>query len=119
MYLAAGIAAGVLLLWGVVTFNRLIRLRNMVREGWSGIDVQLKRRYDLVTRLEEVVRRYAEHEQRLFPEVARLRSRAAEAVGPAQQGEAENALTGGLRSLFAVAEQYPDIKANENFLDLQ
>lgn len=113
------IVVGLLALWGMVTYNRLIRWRNRTREAWSGIDVQLKRRYDLIPPLAEAVQQYSEHERELMPEIARRRAQAIGAVGPAEQADAENALSSGLRAVFAVAEAYPDLKASENFLDLQ
>ncbi len=109
----------VVLIWAVFTFNRLVRWRNLMREAWSGVDVQLKRRYDLIPNLAAVVRHYGEHERELFANVARLRARAVEAGDLPEQTAAENALSGGLRALFTVVEDYPDIKANRNFLDLQ
>lgn len=119
MYIALLVAAVLLPGWAVITFNRLVRLRNLVREAWSGIDVQLKRRHDLVPNLVEVVRDYGEYEEDLLTEVARLRSRAVDAAGVPRQADAEKGLSRGLRSLFAVAEDYPDIKANRSFLQLQ
>jgi LemA protein len=120
--LAAWIALGivvVLLLWAVLTYNRLVALRNRVDNGWSQIDVQLRRRYDLIPNLVETVKGYAEHERELFERVAQARAQAAGAQGVEQQAQAENVITAGLRQLFAVAENYPDLKANENFLALQ
>ncbi len=105
--------------WGAYTFNRLVKARNLVREAWSGIAVQLKRRYDLIPNLVEVVQDYGEYEREVFTEVTRRRARAGRARTPAEQSEAEKDLSGGLRSLLAVAEDYPQVKANRNFLDLQ
>ncbi|HZD18742.1 MAG TPA: LemA family protein [Actinomycetota bacterium] len=110
---------GVLLLFVVLTFNRLVRLRNRVDNAWAGIDVQLRRRYDLIPNLVETVKGYASHERKLFEEVTRARSEGIDAGGVEQQARAENELTRGLRRLFAVAEAYPQLKANENFLALQ
>jgi LemA protein len=107
------------LLWSVVEFNRLVALRNRVDNGWSQIDVQLRRRYDLIPNLVEVVKGYAAHERELFEHVAEARSQAVGAQGVEQQAQAENVITAGLRQLFAVAENYPDLKANQNFLALQ
>jgi LemA protein len=107
------------LLWAVVEFNRLVALRNRVDNGWSQIDVQLRRRYDLIPNLVEVVKGYAAHERELFEHVAEARSQAVGAQGVEQQAQAENVITAGLRQLFAVAENYPDLKANQNFLALQ
>ena len=110
---------GVLLLAGILVFNRLIALRNRCDNGWSQIDVQLRRRYDLIPNLVETVRGYAAHERELFENVAEARSRAIGAQGVADQATAENMITAGLRKLMAVAEAYPDLKANQNFLALQ
>lgn len=107
------------LLWGVVTYNRLVSLRNRVDNGWSQIDVQLRRRYDLIPNLVETVEGYAQHERELFENVAEARARAMGATAIDDQAQAENAITAGLGKLIAVAEQYPDLKANQNFLALQ
>jgi LemA protein len=103
----------------ILIYNGLVRLRNRIDNAWSQIDVQLKRRYDLIPNLVETVKGYAAHERQVFENVTQARANAINAQGPAQQAEAENALTGALRSLFAVAEAYPDLKANQNFLSLQ
>jgi len=100
-------------------YNRLITLRNRVDNAWSQIDVQLKRRYDLIPNLVETVKGYASHESGVFEAVTKARSEAINATGIEQQGMAENQLSGALKSLFAVAEAYPDLKANTGFLDLQ
>jgi len=100
-------------------YNGLIRSRVRTREAWSGIDVQLKRRADLVPNLVETVRGYASHERETFENVTRARSMLQQAGGPAQAAQADNQLTQALRSLFAVAENYPQLRANENFLALQ
>lgn len=105
--------------WLLLTYNSLIRRRNQVKEAWSDIDVQLKRRYDLIPNLVETVKGYARHEAAVFDNVTRARSAAMGAQTPAEHGKAENMLTGALKSLFAVAEAYPDLKANTNFLELQ
>jgi LemA protein len=112
----------VLLLALVASFNGLVRRRNRTQEAWSQIDVQLKRRHDLIPNLVETVKGYAAHERGTFDEVTNARAAAvsAGATGdPSKVGPAENALTGALRSLFAVAENYPDLKASQNFRDLQ
>ncbi|MDP8249187.1 MAG: LemA family protein [Candidatus Tritonobacter lacicola] len=109
----------VLILWSVVTFNRLVRGKNLVREAWSGIDVQLKRRYNLIPALVEAVKGYSGHERKLFVKIAEMRSRCVAAGGVREQGEAENLLSRTIKSLFAVAEAYPDLKANRGFLNLQ
>lgn len=100
-------------------YNRLIVLRNRVENAWSQIDVQLKRRYDLIPNLVETVKGYASHEAGVFEAVTKARSAAMNATGVEQQGQAENMLSGALKSLFAVAEAYPELKANTSFLDLQ
>jgi LemA protein len=109
----------VLLLYGVLEFNRLVRHRNRVNNSWSGIDVQLRRRYDLIPNLVETVKGYAAHERQLFEHVAEARSRAMAAGGVREQGAAETQVTQNLRQLMAVAERYPELKANQNFLALQ
>lgn len=111
--------AGVLLVAGVLIYNGLIALKNRVDEAWSDIDVQLKRRYDLIPNLVNTVKGYATHERELFEKVTEARSAAMGAQTPAQKEQAENVLSGTLKSLFAIAENYPDLKANQNFLELQ
>ncbi len=106
-------------IYGVILYNRLVRSRNMVEEGWSGIDVQLKRRADLIPNLVETVKGYAAHEKGVLEEVTRARAEATAATGLEEKGQAENVLTGALRQLFAVAEDYPDLKADDNFQQLQ
>ncbi|CAB4859443.1 MAG: LemA family protein [Actinobacteria bacterium] len=101
------------------TYNRLVSLRVAAEEGESEIDVQLKRRHDLIPNLVESVKGYAAHERGTFEEVTAARTSAVNAQGPAAQGQAEGALTQALGKLFAVAEAYPDLKANQNFLQLQ
>ena len=103
----------------IALYNGLVRSRNNVDNAWSQIDVQLKRRYDLIPNLVETVKGYAAHEKGVFEAVTAARSNAMQAQGPEQQAQAENALSGTLKSLFAVAEAYPDLKANQNFLNLQ
>lgn len=100
-------------------YNRLVTLRNRVDNAWSQIDVQLRRRYDLIPNLVETVKGYAKHEQETLEKVIQARNLAMSATGVAAQGEAENMLSGTLKSLFALAESYPDLKANQNFLMLQ
>jgi LemA protein len=106
-------------LYAVFVFNRLVRGRNLVREGFSGIDVQLRRRSDLIPNLVEVVRTYAAHERGLFNEIAEKRNAAINASGVSGKAAAESDLQGSLRRLFALAEGYPQLKANQNFLTLQ
>jgi LemA protein len=100
-------------------YNSLVSLRNLLEEGWSGIDVQLKRRYDLVPNLVETVKGYAKHEKETFEKVVQLRNSAMSAKGPEEKGKAENAFTESIKSIFALAEAYPDLKANQNFQSLQ
>ena len=100
-------------------YNSLVTLRNRCDNGWSQIDVQLRRRYDLIPNLVETVKGYAKHEREVFEKVTQARAAAASAQGVKAQAEADNMLTGALKSLFAVAEAYPDLKANQNFLMLQ
>ncbi len=116
------IIVAVLLLFFIAVYNGLIRRRNRSEEAWSDIDVQLKRRYNLIPNLIETVKGYARHEKKVFTDVTEARNRAlnAEEKGnPEDVKKAENQLEGALKSLFAVAESYPDLKANANFLDLQ
>ena len=100
-------------------YNSLITLRNRCDNGWSQIDVQLRRRYDLIPNLVETVKGYAKHEREVFEKVTQARAAAVNAQTVKDQGQAENVLTGALKSLFAVAENYPELKANQNFLMLQ
>jgi len=109
----------VIALWLIAVYNSLIRLKNRTDEAWSDIDVQLKRRYDLIPNLISTVKGYAQHEKNLFEKVTQARTAAMGAQGPADKSQAENMLSDTLKSLFAVAENYPDLKANENFLELQ
>lgn len=109
----------VVALWFVGTYNMFVTLRNRVKNAWAQIDVQLKRRYDLIPNLVETVKGYAAHEKEVFEKVTELRTRAMSASGPKEVGETNNMLTGALKTLFAVAEAYPELKANENFLKLQ
>jgi len=108
-----------LLLWGILAFNRLVRLRNQVRTAWADIDVQLLRRHDLVPQLVAAVQGYAGHENATLALVTELRARAMAEQGPARLGEAESALEGALGRLFALKEAYPDLKASDNFAQLQ
>ncbi len=108
-----------LLAWLVTAYNRLVTLRNKAEEGWSGIDVQLRRRADLVPNLVETVKGYAVHEEGLFTRIARARAAVAGASTPQDADTANQQLGGALKSLFAVAEDYPDLKASTNFLELQ
>lgn len=106
--------------WFISTYNRLVKLRNMKNEGWSGIDVQLKRRFDLIPNIVETVKGYAAHERGTLQKVTEARIAVTSAgSNPDKRLKAENALAGTLRSLFAVAENYPDLKSNVNFIHLQ
>jgi LemA protein len=115
------LGVGVLAIIGfvIMLYNGLIKLKTLVDEAWSGIDVQLKRRYDLIPNLVETVKGYAKHEEKIFEKVAELRSGAMNATSPEEKAKAEGELTKTLKTLFAVAENYPELKANENFLSLQ
>ena len=108
-----------LVLWIVFAYNRLVRLNAYAKEGWSGIDVQLKRRYDLIPNLVSVVKQYSIHEKETLERVTEMRSFSMGTTQVDKKAEAEAGLTRALKSLFAVAESYPDLKANENFLALQ
>jgi LemA protein len=103
----------------IVTYNGLVKTRNRIENSWSQVDVQLQRRYDLIPNLVETVKAYAAHEESVFAQVTQARAAAIGAKGPAEQAAAENVLTGALRSVFAVAEAYPELQANENFKALQ
>lgn len=109
----------VIVLWLILTFNGLVRRRYRVREAWSDIDVQLKRRHDLIPNLVETVKGYMAHERGVFEKVTEARAKAIGAQGKIEKAGAENALSNTLKTLFAVSENYPDLKANANFLDLQ
>jgi len=113
------IVVAVIVLWFIITYNRLVVLKNRAKEAWSDIDVQLKRRYNLIPNLVETVKGYAIHERELFENVTKARTLAMQAQSIKEKGEAENALSSTLKSLFAVAEGYPDLKASTNFLELQ
>ena len=112
-------AAALILLAGVVLYNRFVRKRALVAEAWSGIDVQLKRRFDLIPNLVETVKAYRVYEARVLNDLTELRARTQTAAGPAERGRIEGALSDRLYGLFAVAENYPELKANTVFLDLQ
>ena len=118
VYIILGILA-VAALFVVAMYNRFVRMVNRAKEAWADIDVQLKRRYDLIPNLLETVKGYAKHERGTFEKVTAARAAAMDAGGVAEKGKAENFLSETLKSLFAVAEAYPDLKANQNFLELQ
>jgi len=113
------IAAILVIAWLILVFNSLIRLRNRTQEAFSDIDVQLKRRHDLIPNLVEAVKGYATHEKELLEKVTQARANAVNAQGIEEKGKAENMLSQTLKSIFAVAENYPDLKASQNFLKLQ
>ena len=113
------IIVAILAVWLIGTFNVLVVRRNRVKESWSDIEVQLKRRYDLIPNLVNTVKGYAAHEKDVFEEVTKARAMAIGATTPQEHGKTENMLTGALRHLFAVAEAYPQLRASENFQQLQ
>lgn len=113
------IILAVVVLWFVFGYNSLVRLRTQAEEGWADISVQLKRRYDLIPNLVNTVKGYAAHEASAFEKVTQARAAAIGAGSLHDKGVAENQLTGALKSIFAIAEAYPDLKANQNFLELQ
>jgi len=118
--IAAGVIVLLVLIWIIGNYNSLVRLRQHCRESWSGIDTELKRRYNLIPNLVETVKGYAKHEREVLQAVVEARGRAVASTGsPAEQAVDENALIGAMRRLFAVAEGYPELKASRNFLDLQ
>jgi LemA protein len=106
-------------LYAIVSYNGLVSLRNRIENAWAQIDVQLKRRYDLIPNLVETVKGYAAHERETLDAVIEARNAGMNASGPHDQAEAENQITGALKSLFALSEAYPDLKANQNFAQLQ
>ena len=108
-----------ILIWFISIYNKLVRNKNMVQEGWSGIEVQLKRRSNLIPNLIEAVKGYMEHEAKLLSEITQLRSQSKNTQAVTEKSRVETALTRSLGNLIAVAESYPDLKANQNFLDLQ
>lgn len=114
-----GIVIAVAALWFIVGYNRLVSLKALLDEAWSGIDVQLKRRYDLIPNLVATVKQYSLHEKGILESIAQARAASMSAPTIEQKSEAEGELTRSLRTLFAVAENYPDLKANQNFLSLQ
>ncbi len=118
VYVALGVLV-VLLIWAIAIFNRLVRNRNLVREGWSGIEAQLKRRSNLIPNLVEAVKGYMGQEKGVLEKVTEMRSRTGQAKNPAERGKAEGLLGQALANVFVVAEAYPDLKSNQNFLELQ
>lgn len=117
--LILAVLGGVIVLWAIFGYNRIRILLNRIGNAWSQIDVQLRRRYDLIPNLVETVKGYAAHERTTFENVTKARSMGIEAKSVPDQAQAENMITGALRQLFAVAENYPQLRANENFLSLQ
>ena len=117
-YIIIGIIALIIVLF-ISLYNGFVSLRNRAKEAWSDIEVQFKRRYDLIPNLVNTVKGYATHESQAFEKVSQARSFAMQAISPSIKGEAENALSGTLKSLFAISEAYPELKANTNFLELQ
>jgi LemA protein len=109
----------IILVWAIASYNRLVTLVNRAKEAWADIDVQLKRRYDLIPNLVSTVKGYATHESSAFENVTKARAAAMGATSLADKGQAEATLAGALKSVFAIAEAYPDLKANQNFLSLQ
>jgi LemA protein len=118
LYIVLAIAV-ILGLFLITVYNSLVILKNKVEEAWADIDTQLKRRWDLIPNMVETVKGYAKHEAGVFEQVTKARSQAMQAKTPDEKARAENMLTDTLKSLFAVAENYPDLKANQNFMDLQ
>jgi LemA protein len=117
-YITLGILI-VVVIWAIFSYNRFITLINRAKEAWSDIDVQLKRRYDLIPNLVNIVKGYAKHESEAFENVTKARAQAMGAQNIVDKGKTENMLAGALKSVFAVAEAYPELKANQNFLSLQ
>jgi LemA protein len=117
--IVVGAVVVLLVLFLALAYNHLVRLRNEAKTGWANIDVQLKRRFDLVPNLVEAVKGYAEHERELFESITQARTAGQQASGPAQAAQADSDLGGGLTKLLAVSEAYPQLRASENFLALQ
>ncbi|MFA6459094.1 MAG: LemA family protein [Candidatus Paceibacterota bacterium] len=118
LYIILGIVV-LAVIWAVFSYNRLVTAVNRAKEAWSDIDVQLKRRYDLIPNLVNTVKGYATHESQAFENVTKARSAAMGAGSLSEKGQAESMLAGALKSVFAIAEAYPELKANQNFLALQ
>jgi LemA protein len=118
LYIIVAIVA-IIILWAIIIFNGFIRLKHRANEAWSDINVQLKRRHNLIPNLIETVKGYAKHEKGVFEKVTEARTKALGAKGVEEKGKAENMLSNTLKTLFAVSENYPDLKANANFLELQ
>ena len=118
IYIILGVVA-VIVLWAIFAYNGFVRLMNRAEEAWADIDVQLKRRYDLIPNLVNTVKGYMTHERGTLEKVTEMRVKAMQAGSVGEQAQSENMLTEAIKSLFAVAENYPDLKANQNFLELQ
>lgn len=119
-YLIVAVPVLLVMLWPIVTYNRLVSLRNLIPESWSNVDTELRRRYDLIPNLVETVKAYASHERQVFEMIAQTRTRAMDYVGsPEGHAREENELVRSLKSLLAVSEAYPNLKADQNFLKLQ
>lgn len=118
VYILLGVLVAVFV-YGIFAYNRFVTLLKRAEEAWADIDVQLKRRYDLIPNLVETIKGYATHEKQTLADVTEMRTRAMNAQGAHEKAEAENVLSGALKTLFAVSENYPDLKANQNFLELQ
>lgn len=113
------VIAAILIIWWIGTYNSLVQLKMQLKNAWAQIDVQLKRRYDLIPNIVETVKGYAKHERETFEKVIKARQMGIDASNVKDQAAAENMITGALKSIFALAEAYPDLKANQNFLLLQ
>jgi LemA protein len=113
------IAVALVLIIAVFMYNRFVRQQNILNEAWSGIDVQLKRRHDLIPNIVETVKDYAQHEKKVLEEITNLRSRLTEQATVKEKGQIENSFSQALKNIFALAEAYPDLKANQNFIELQ
>jgi LemA protein len=113
------IIVAVIILWFIITYNLFVREKNLIKEAWSGIDVQLKRRHNLIPGLVETVKAYSTHERKLFNEITEKRSKSEQTQNLKDKASAETDISGMLKNLFLVVENYPDLKANVNFLDLQ
>ena len=119
MLITIVILASILIFWIIISFNRIIKQKNLVKEAWSGIDVQLKRRYNLVPNLVETVRAYTKYEGTTLEEITRIRQKCIDASNVKDQSDAEVMLSAGFKQFFALVEAYPDLKANEQFINLQ
>jgi len=113
------VIAVIIIIWWIAAYNSLVQLKQQMKNGWAQIDVQLKRRYDLIPNIVETVKGYAKHERETFEKVVKARQMGIDASTVKDQAAAENMITGALRSIFALAEAYPELKANQNFLLLQ